>query len=172
MDFDTAASRHAGRRIGLPLAVVAVTALAAGCGPSEGKPSAARTTSPAPLVVVTAHASPSRSEAEPRGGGTGDAGTAAFKDGVMVREPVLKATGDAFRVGVRVVNTHSAPARIQAVIRLTGPWGYNAVIDVETDVLGYGDSYDGVYTAHDETAGAVIPDRPTVVVVAVTRTRA
>lgn len=171
LDFDAAVLRPAGRCIRQALAVVAATALAAGCGPSEGKPSAARTTSPAPLVVVTAHPSPSRSEAEPRGGGTGDAGTAAFKDGVMVREPVLKETGDAFRVGVRVVNTHSAPARIRAVVRLTGPWGYNAVLDVQTDVLQYGESQDGVYTAHDPTEGAVIPDRPTVVVVEVTRTR-
>ncbi|MDX2645540.1 hypothetical protein PV341_18635 [Streptomyces sp. PA03-1a] len=89
----------------------------------------------------------------------------------MVREPVLKETGDAFRVGVRVVNTRSAPARIRAVVRLTGPWGYNAVLDVQTDVLQYGESQDGVYTAHDPTEGAVIPDRPTVVVVEVTRTR-
>ncbi|WUD77169.1 hypothetical protein OG937_38440 [Streptomyces sp. NBC_00510] len=177
MDFDTAVSRHAGRCIGLSLAVVAATALAAGCGPSEGRPSTARTTPSSPLVVVTAHASPSQSEAELQGGGpegddgTGDAGTAASKDGVIVREPVLKETGDAFRVGVRVVNTHSAPARIHALIRLTGPWGYNAELDVQTDVLGYGDSHYGVYTAHDEAEGAVIPDRPTVVVVEVTRTR-
>lgn len=171
MDFDTAVSRHVGRCIGPTLAVVAVTALAAGCGPSEGKPSAARATSPSPLVVVTAHASPSQSEAELRDDGIGDAGTAASKDGVIVRQPVLKETGDAFRVGVRVVNTRSAPARIHAVIRLTGPWGYNAVLDVQTDVLRYGDSQEGVYTAHDEAEGAVIPDRPTVVVVAVTRTR-
>ncbi|MFE0629453.1 hypothetical protein ACFW3D_21145 [Streptomyces sp. NPDC058864] len=175
MDFDSAVSRHAGRCTGLALAVVAVTALAAGCGASEGGSSAARATPSSPPDAGTGHASPSQPEAEPGSSGpeaddgTPEAATAASKGGVIVREPVLKETGDAFWVGVRVVNTHSAPARIHAVIRLTGPLGYNALLDVRTDVLRYGASQDGVYTAHDEAEGAVIPDRPTVVVVAVTR---
>jgi hypothetical protein len=74
---------------------------------------------------------------------------------------------------VKITNTTSKPATVLAFIRLTGPLGYNALLQVQTDVLAPGAAHDGVYTASDEAEGAVIPDHPTVVVVVeVTRTPA
>ncbi|MFF3561017.1 hypothetical protein ACFYXS_13355 [Streptomyces sp. NPDC002574] len=89
-----------------------------------------------------------------------------------MHRPVLKENGDAFWVGVKITNTASEPARVNAVIRLTGPWGYNALLDLRTDVLEPGGVSDGVYSAHDEYDGAVIPEHPTVVVVEVTHASA
>ncbi|MEU6347320.1 hypothetical protein ABZ883_41040 [Streptomyces sp. NPDC046977] len=84
-----------------------------------------------------------------------------------MRRPVLKDTGDAFWVAVDITNTSPHPATIKVTIRLSGPWGYNAVLDLDSGVLEPGGTRDGVYTAHDYADGAVIPERPTVVVVEV-----
>ncbi|SNT30023.1 hypothetical protein SAMN05216252_12016 [Actinacidiphila glaucinigra] len=99
----------------------------------------------------------------------GDPAVAASKDGVTVKQPVLKDTGDAFWVAVEVTNTKAKPADVWAVIRLTGPLGYQVLMDVRADGLAPGATHDGVYTAQDRTEGAVVPKHLTAVIVNVTR---
>lgn len=123
----------------------------------------ARWASPSPTkprVVSSPRTPPSRPNAN----------FAAAKDGVTVKKPVLKSTGDAFWVAVDVTNTGAGPAKYLTYIRLTGPLGYNALLRVQTDTLQPGAVRSAVYTARDESAGAIIPKHPTVVVVEVFRT--
>ncbi|SDO70738.1 hypothetical protein SAMN05216259_111311 [Actinacidiphila guanduensis] len=89
-----------------------------------------------------------------------------------MKKPVLKGSGDSFWVGVDVTNTGTNPANYLTYIRLTGPLGYNALLRVQTATLQPSEASSAVYTARDESVGAIIPKNPTVVIVQVFRTPA
>lgn len=172
MKSNNSLPRQLGRNLGVALTIAAFTT---GCSVSTQSAPAAMD-SASPSMPAGGAVSPSSSvpsahnESQGTDGGQDEAPVAADKDGVTVHQPVLKDSGDAFWVGVKVTNSTAKPADVHAMIRLTGPLGYHTLLEVRVDALEPGRAHDGVYTAQDKTPGAIIPDHPAVVVVDVTRT--
>lgn len=95
----------------------------------------------------------------------------ATRDGVTVKRPVAKPSGNGMWVAVDIANQGQTSATYEVEIRITGPDGFSATVRATTQVLGPGYKASQALTAMD-ASGAPVPKQPKVQIIDVTRTPA
>lgn len=111
---------------------------------------------------------PVSSDPSPDKSGTSRA-VAASKEGVTVREPTPKASGDGMWVPVEITNLGETSASYAVEIRITGANGFTATIRTTTSVLEPGATASQAHTALD-ASGSPAPARAMVKIEDVSRT--
>ncbi|KPC62519.1 hypothetical protein [Streptomyces chattanoogensis] len=122
----------------------------------DAHPVATATKTSAPTSRPSPHCPPKNPKA---------AAPAAEKDGVRIAAPVRQKDTNGFLLGVDVPNCGKKPARYEVNVRLIGPRGYLAFLQVRTDTVQPGQTVSGVYTARDEGGTSIEEgDTPHVVI--------
>ncbi|MFI1434977.1 hypothetical protein [Streptomyces lydicus] len=120
---------------------LALTACTSPPAKPEAHPAATATETAAPDSRPSPHCPPKNPKAP---------APVAEKDGVRVAAPVRQKHTNGFLVGVDVPNCGQKPARYEVNVRLIGPRGYLAFLQVKTDTVQPGQTISGVYTARDQ----------------------
>jgi hypothetical protein len=140
---------------------------------SPAPPSTPRTasTDSVPVQEDTGQEAPSEPASGSEGDSIAETGPAAAENDVTVRQLTPKPGGHALWVPVSIHNRGPESASYTAVIRITGPNGFTAMVKVTTGPLLPGRTASQSHTAQD-SSGAAVPSNPKAEIVDVVRTPA